>query len=475
MNLTGQAAKDMGLYRGMNQVVRLKDGTVQHYYSKKNRGIHFRTLGPNGTWDNPLELLGISQEDFCLNIDGKDHLHLLSCLNSGEILYMKYDGRTWHRQTVSKFDPARYEVKYPLIEIADTHIHLIFAIGTTFNTGLWTLYHYHWDETRWHAAPIAKITAGARISPFAADFTDRTLHLVCRGLSGSKHQVLHFRYHLVHRLWSAPENLTYSDGDCAMPALLTTENTLHVTYLSLKKNDLSVRYKQKPLQSIKTAAEMTLSGPGANCTHPQLLLVQEKLWCLWSQDQSLYGAHSEDKGVTWSAPEVLPFERSEHFYLLNYLTNDPKEQKSFKVHRILGNLDIGLHLPLIQPYLNLPEYMPAQPPPPYEVTSKGDSVLFQFPAGAKSTPASNHAHGLKALELQFMDAHKKLQGFGEDIQQKAADLQTKQAEHGAQLDRLADALMSIQEDLRLLHQELGALQTIANKSLWSRIFQGRAD
>lgn len=475
--MIGQAVKDMGLYQGMHQVVRLKDGTVQHYYSRKNQGIQFRTLGANGTWDNPLELLGNAREDFCLNVDGKDHLHLLTRLHSGEIVYMNYDGRTWTRQTVSKFDPARYEVKYPLIEITDTHIHFIFAIGTTFNTGLWTLYHYHWDETRWHAAPIAKITAGARISPFAADYSGKTLHLVCRGLSGSQHQVLHFRYHLDHRLWTAPENITRSDVDCAMPALLITDNTLHVTYLSLKKNDLSVRYRQKSLHSIKTTAcaEMTLSSPGANCTHPQLLLAEEKLWCLWCQAQSLYAAHSEDNGATWSAPEALPFDRSEHFYLLNYRTSDPKALKRFKVHRILGNLDIGLHLPLLQSYLELPEYRPAQPPHPYEEPAKGEPVPFQFPAGGISTPVSRRAHALKGLESHFWGEFKKLQGLGEAVQQTAADLLTKQAEHSAQLDGMTETLLSIQKDLRLLHQELKALRTNANQSLWSRVFHGRPD
>lgn len=352
----------MGIYNGINQVVRFKSGELWHFFAMKNKGILFRRLGENGAWEDPVELIINTQEDFSVKIDDQDHLHLICRSDTGEIMYMFYNGRNWSKQILSHYEPSRYIIKYPTIILLKSHIHIIFAIGTTFNTGFWSLYHYHWDEQAWHSTEITKLTAGYRLSPFYIDLSEKHIHLVYRGLSSNKYQVFLCRFHIEHGIWSTPENTTHSTSDCNMPSILIKDDKLHLIWTVLSKNDLIVKYKSKPMHyqsKVGWSPELTLSNSGSNAAFPHLIWVEERLWCVWCQTDTLYGCVSEDLGVTWNQAEELNYDNKENFYLINYTTNHPREKAVFKFQCILGNIDNSINLPIVNDYMEIPEYTPS--------------------------------------------------------------------------------------------------------------------
>lgn len=356
MNLTG----------GIHQIVRFKNGDVWHFFHKRNRGIYFRQLGTNGLWEKPIELIIGIVEDFSVNIDNMDFLHLICRAKTGELIYMKFDGKVWSRQILSRFEPLRYTVKYPNIIIKDNHIHILFVLGTTFNTGYWTLYHYHWDEKNWSFTEITRFTAGPYLSPFNIEVTDNHIHVVYRGLHAKKFQIFHLRFNIDHGIWSIPENVTHSEEDCNMPSMLIMEDQLHLAWVSLDKNDLTIKYKKKSMASSNGWTEEALiSEVGANSTLPYFLYTEGKLWCIWNQSSALFGSFSMDNGDTWSPCQPIDFIKNIEYCVANYRTNYPDDLRLFRLNKSLCSLDVSLRLPLLQKLLGLPEYNPTIVPEPW--------------------------------------------------------------------------------------------------------------
>jgi uncharacterized protein YqgC (DUF456 family) len=247
---------------------------------------------------------------------------------------------------------------------------LVFTIvGTTVQLLLpfvhvaWTLYHYYWDEHIWHSKEITRLTAGYRLSPFYADMSDKYIHLVYRGLATHQYQIFYCRYHLEHAIWSSPENVTQEAADCNMPSLLIKDDLLHLTWVTLSKTDLIVKYKYKPIRSlgkVEWSQPVQLNREGSNASFPRLIWAEGKLWCLWYQADNLFGA-SSSKGENWSEPSSLPeFERT-NFHNIHYSTNQSREKEIFQLQWILGNLDKTFSLPIVGPLMELPEYSPAPP------------------------------------------------------------------------------------------------------------------
>ena len=156
----------MAVYSGSQHIVRFHSGELWCFSMDKNTGISYRRMDQSGAWAQPSVLIADAREDFSVNIDSKDHLHLICRSAKGELLYLFYSGAGWSRQILCRYEPVRYTIRYPIVIPRDNKIHILFAIGTTFDTGYWSLQHYYWDETAWHSKEIVRITAGYRLSPF---------------------------------------------------------------------------------------------------------------------------------------------------------------------------------------------------------------------------------------------------------------------------------------------------------------------
>ena len=354
----------MGILSGIHPIVRFRNGELWHFYSTRDQGIFFRRLGGNGVWEEPIELLRNTQDDFSVRIDSQDHLHLICRSDKGEILYLYYNGKVWSRQVLSSYDPARYVIRYPIILPIKNQIHVLFAIGTSFNTGFWSLYHYYWDEKAWHSAEITRFTAGYRLSPFTIDLSEKHIHLVYRGLATNTYQIFHCRYYLEHGIWSTPENVTHSTTDCNMPSILIRNDKLHLIWTSLIKNDLTVKYKSKAIRiqnKAEWSRETDLSKPGSNTAFPHLIWVEDKLWCVWCQTDNLYGCHSEDDGMTWNEPEKINSNGIGSFHHIHYSTNHVREKEIFQFQWILGNVEERFFLPVAGEYMEPPKYAAGPP------------------------------------------------------------------------------------------------------------------
>jgi hypothetical protein len=457
----------MGVLNGTHSIVRFGNGELWHFYSVKNKGIFFRRLGLYGKWEEPVDLLLNTQEDFSIRIDSMDHLHLICRSVKGEMLYMHFNGRVWSRQALSQFDPVRYVIRYPVILPIKNQIHVLFAVGTAFNTGFWSLYHYYWNGTEWHSTEITKLTAGYRLSPFYTDLSDKYIHLVYRGLSSNKFQIFYCRYHLEHNIWSIPDNVTQSTVDCNTPSILIWNDRLHLVWTSITKNDLMVKYKSKAIRTQnKTdwSPEADLSKPGSNASLPNLVWADGKLWCIWSQTDTLFGCYSNDGGTTWSQQETI-IGGEGNYHRIHYSTNSPQEKETIQLQWILGNTDETLFLPVVSKYIQLPEYN-AEP-----LKAKADSLSKGSQFGVQTKDAQNKPSLENALFAEL------------DKQEEYNNIVLSKLEEQSRLDEAIlaetrETIALLRVNAEKLHVLLTGMEQIKNdikllqsKGLLSRLFK----
>jgi len=146
-----------------------------------------------------------------------------------------------------------------------------------------------------------------------------------------------------------------------MPSILIRNEILHLSWTSLTKNDLTVKYKNKPvknLNKVEWSDEEQLSVPGSNASFPRLVWVEGRLWCIWYQTDSLYGCYSDNNGAAWSQPAEIQGQFGPNFHYIHYSTNRTREKEVFQLQWVLGSLERGLHIPVAGEYMDLPEYNP---------------------------------------------------------------------------------------------------------------------
>lgn len=341
-----------------DHIVQFKNGDVWHFFSKKGKGIYFRSLKKGGQWGEEIELVANSSEYFSAFIDSHDHLHFIYQDPCGEILYMEYNGKKWNKEVLYQYDTSSYMIQFPTVVALNEQVHVIFTVGTTPSTGAWSLYHCYNNGSEWVKGEIIRYADGKQASPFCIDCEQGNIHIVYRSLYQNCHRLFYCYFDGTRNRWSRPESLSRSILDYNMPSILVKGNKLHLAWTSIKNSNLQVMYRNRNLNSyFKTdlEKEALLSSRESNCSAPQLFWAADQLWCIWYQNDDIYCCSSPDEGMTWSQAKPIEWSHKGSYSCIRYLTNYPNDKSHFKVNRIFANLDNGLEIPILGEYLNFPK------------------------------------------------------------------------------------------------------------------------
>jgi len=337
------------LYHRNDHIVRFKNGDLWHFFPLKEKGIYLRCMKKGGGWRDAIELVANTHDHFSVSIDCHDHLHLIYQDYNGELIYMEYNGNRWNKQTLHRYDASAYVVQFPTVIAFDQQVHAIFAMRTIPFTGVWSLYHCYNKGNGWIIGEITRYTDGKQTSPFYLDHDRGNIHMVYRNLYHNQYRLFYCRFDGARNRWSIPENLSRNLADCNMPSILVKNDKLHLAWTSIKNSNLQVMYRSWSLNSyFKAGLEKVklLSSQESNCSDPQLLWVDDLLWCIWYQNGDIYCCSSPDEGITWTQAKPLGWSHVDCCHCIKYSSNYPQDRLHLKMHRILANLENGLKIPI---------------------------------------------------------------------------------------------------------------------------------
>lgn len=349
----------MGFQQSNQTLIKLSSNVLWRFWHTRNKGIQYRILEEDQDWSTEQSLAPEAMEDFSVGVDDKDHIHLIYQTKKGEIRYMRHNGSTWGSQVLSTFEPSKHIIRYPTILAANQKIHVIFAMGTAFNVGLWSLFHYYWNGNAWSQFEICRFTGGKHIGSFQIDTYDGDIHLCYRGMDDQHFQIYYTRFTEDYSIWSTPENISNSQEDCAYPSLLAdNEGNIHFCWSALADANMHVYYCKKSLFSLRTSSQKAemISDGFSNCIYPILTITNHRLWALWVQNNQIRGASWYKEGNHWGSPEMIHEIGNRNVYLYRYLTKKEDEISRLKTLCLFADDDIPSLIALPDPDIHITPY-----------------------------------------------------------------------------------------------------------------------
>ena len=376
------------LQHGNDHIVRFKSGKVWHFFSRKGFGIHYRRLDQNHGWQNSMQLIPDAQDYFSLSVDRNDMLHLVFQDHDGQIQYMIYNGKNWDKQMIARYDSSEYIARSVSVVTFNERVHVFFSVGSNPPSDGWKIHHCHFHEGKWIDDEITGYTTHNQPSPLYFDFSKRNLHMIYRGIYYGKYQLFHCRLDNSLNRWSKPERITRSQTDCISPSLLVHGNKIHLAWAYVKNANLQIKYtgwNYNQYYKKGDESDILLSNNESNCMYPQLLQADNRLWCLWYQNNDIYCCSSSDDGITWTGAKPIGWSDYKQCCCIRYCSNFPEDLAAFKVHRIFANLDTGLELPVIGEYSSFPAKVPDLNIKPYEQAQKNTLPPLQQEKSRKTS------------------------------------------------------------------------------------------
>ncbi|MGI6705202.1 MAG: hypothetical protein ACOX6S_02710 [Clostridia bacterium] len=346
----------MGFQQSNQTLLKLNSGVLWQFWHTRNKGIQYRILNEDQEWSAEQSLAPEAMEDFSAGVDDKDHIHLIYQTKKGELRYMRYNGTRWSSQVLSSFEPTKHIIRYPTILAASQKIHVIFAMGTAFNVGLWSLFHYYWNGNAWSQYEICRFTGGKHIGSFQIDTYEGDIHLCYRGMDEHHFQIYYTRFTEDYSIWSTPENISNSREDCAYPSLLVDdEGNIHFCWSALADANMHVYYCKKSLFSLRASFRKAekISDGFSNCIYPILSIANRRLWVLWVQNNQIRGSSWHKERNHWGSTEMIHEIGNRNIYLYRYLSNKEDETNRLKTLYLFADGDPLFHIALPDPDIHI--------------------------------------------------------------------------------------------------------------------------
>jgi len=290
---------------------------------------------------------------FAAEMDERGNVHILCQSLSNELMYWHYNGRQWDKQTLTKYDPARYIMKYPVLKLIGSDIHVVFAMGNVYKTTDWMMYHYLWHKTQWKTLRIGSLNIGNLITPFQIDLdAEENIHLIYRDRDEKKlYRTFYAFFDGSFRIWSKPQPLKPDDRDSNWPTLLVDGDTMHLAWNNTYNNRICVEYAVVPLnkrREISINKSSVVSPDNADAQRPLLCTYDNKLWLAWVSDNAINSIYSDDRGITWRRHDPVNIPNNSEPQCFRYL-----DQRFPNLGLVYGFVDSGFKLvppiPLSEP------------------------------------------------------------------------------------------------------------------------------
>ncbi|AEE97098.1 hypothetical protein [Mahella australiensis] len=284
------------------------DDRLWYIYSDKNR-LEYRSVDNGQLSAQAGTIIQDVPPGFSADVDVKGHIHLICQSSSGEILYFHFAGQQWDKQVLTKYEPSRYSIKYPVIKLLGKDIHVFFAMGNLYNSIDWTLYHYFWHNGQWKTLKIGHINLGRLMSQFQVDFDlNGNIHIIYRDKDQKSYAIYHAGFDNEFGIWSSPEAITSGDKSPGYPAFLIHGNMMHIVWNNVYKNHICVEYGSIDLDREKNKVikkSSVISPEGIDAMRPIISYADQKLWITWLNGGDIYSACSDDSGNTWQYNDTV--------------------------------------------------------------------------------------------------------------------------------------------------------------------------
>ncbi len=444
----------MSYFPGQEYLVFSASNNLWYFYYNQD-SIFFKIRNDKGVWSESVRLTNNVVDDFSVDIDPSDKLHLVCMDNTGQMLYFMHDGTHWYNKRLSHFPPEKYSVRHLNVSIWDELINIFFAVNSLRSSSpLWTIQHNFWNGSKWKNLKVARISGTRSFSPFYTgyDYTG-TIHLIFKAPHTGVHHLCYCKFHPEYLIWSNPEKIAGTGHEDSQPYMLTdNKDTLHLAWSYPSRSNVHINYLQKTRISYPRGIwknEAAVSYIDFNNILPVIYTVNRTIWIVWKQQDTLFGSFSYDGGVNWTSPVQLDKPHGSELTVFGVASNS-KEYSKVNADLVFGyRSGDDIILPVINEALN----------------KSANEILKKIGGGDKKRGEDGKSVDIDNKKLkEYTDQTKnyisklseeidKVENFKKEVEHKIFTQTNEMVENRQNLEELRTDMMELGEKLDNLKKE----------------------
>ncbi|MBM7613921.1 hypothetical protein [Alkaliphilus hydrothermalis] len=280
-------------------------------------------------------------------LDGSDRFHIVSYHYDGDFYYHYRKNNEWKSIQLTSLSKSE-RIFYPKACILGSNIHVFYDLQQSTQRDRCTLFHYTYDEKAmtWVKNNICTLRFNRFVTPYKVLTYKKRILLLYISIINNNDEICLIEYYPHNDQWSKPQQLTNTtDQKLYMDALMDQEGNLHITWCQYKEQDgLMVQYLKTDLKNVDLKDQKISSlSKRLNCSFPQLILMNQQLYCMWVEYGHLAVSKSNDMGSNWMPPSIVDDSKINNFKRYRYGSNQSKSQFNIQCEFLYGT-----HYPSIQ-------------------------------------------------------------------------------------------------------------------------------
>ncbi|MDN5276453.1 MAG: hypothetical protein PWR01_418 [Clostridiales bacterium] len=309
-------------------VLKTSSGNRWHFFLSPEQNIVYSQSDSQseiGTTTQNVLLDSQPVKDLAATIDSSDNIHVLACTVTNHLVYYRWNGLKWQRQTVEYIRSPAQNISYFTIMAYQDIIHILYYIKGSLRRGTEFLIHYRGNGNKWTRQRTWTFASDS-LTTIENAFIDNlgNVHLLFSQQSNNQPSLLYSCFSPSFSSWANPITI-YKPGreyaECYLYA--DPRQGIHIIWKEKEGTNHIIRYLsvRSILQPESDAQESRVIYMGQDePVHPTLLL-SNQLYCLWEMKGDIYCTASQDGGNTWSIPRAIPHappDRVTFFYYTSF-------------------------------------------------------------------------------------------------------------------------------------------------------------
>ncbi len=334
----------MNTYYINNYIIKNFTGEILRFYLDKNNRINYDLYDNNCTLVEQYLVSDDAVNNFSLDIDNRDRIHLIYLTNEGKVIYSLYSNKKWAKKTLTQFDVRSNSYGNLTLRVCKENIHILFSFSNLINPKVWTIQHLIGTKGNWEKTNVISFTSGKTIPLYFIDFDKfDNIHLIYTSIEEGTQKINYTFFNSSFKKWNLiPKLLSTHQSNSHCPNILVDKiDNIHVIWLTQEKNSYEVNYKFIPQlgNNRNTWKEEKLPLISSEYTYPIIYEEKETLRIYLKEKSIIHSLVSYNHGFNWTIDDAIVIPPEVKIFIAKYLTNFPSETSTQKVSQIFFHLD----------------------------------------------------------------------------------------------------------------------------------------
>lgn len=324
-------------------VVKNSNGFSYSFYLNNSNAIVYDHFNEENKLINTNTLMDSNVLEFSACIDKFNTIHLISLINTGELIYFTYKDEFWNRDVINILDLRSNNYKHFNLIVFEDNIGYLYSYSNLINPVIWNIKYVSIKPT-FENKNIITTLAGSNFSAysFAIDhFND--VHLLYRAIENKSSQIYYINFNPFLNVYIRPPVKLSSDNANNFHPYIFIDSTNQIHAMWTKVSSSS--NLENMVMNLDEGKFKRINIPDLKrkIAYPILIEEHESLKLIYYSDNSLGSISSEDLGLNWIRNDDIKVDES-NLYLAKYSSNFLTDRNYFNINYSYMDIDENISM-----------------------------------------------------------------------------------------------------------------------------------